>query len=100
MTAAASLTTALPRYRVSRLVAALFSVGIARLGVDAVVNVKLLVDAALLFEAGLLVDRGMIDVGKLADGIELVDSVALVDRTELVVVVVTINNFSWPAVTV
>jgi hypothetical protein len=35
----------------------------------------------------------MVDVGKLADGAELVDG------TELVVVVV-INNFSWPAVTI
>ena len=67
----------------SCLVAALFAVTIDGLGVN----------NALLFEAGLLVDGGMVDVGKLADGAELVDG------TELVVVVV-INNFSWPAVTI
>jgi Na+/H+ antiporter NhaA len=94
MTAAASPTMALPRYRVSYLVAPLFAVTIAGLEVDAVVNTRLVVDASLLFEAGLLVGGGMANVGELADVAELVDG------AELVVVAVTINSLSWPAVTV
>jgi hypothetical protein len=94
MTATASLRTALPRYCVSCLVAALFAVGVAGVRVDAVVNARLVVDAALLFETGLLVGGGMDDVGELADVAELVDG------TELVVVAVTIDSLSWPAVTV
>jgi hypothetical protein len=92
--AAASPTTALPKYRASYFVAAMFAVGIAGLGVDAVVNVRLLVDAALLFEAGLLVSEGMTDVAELVDGAELVDRAELVNAAELVVVAVTINSLS------
>jgi len=68
MAAAASPTTALPMYRVSCLVLALFA-DIAGLGFDLVGDVRLVVDATLLFEAGLLVGKGMTNVGKLADKI-------------------------------
>jgi hypothetical protein len=59
--------------------------GIARLGVNAAVGAKLVVDTALLFEVGLLVGGGIVNIRKLADS------------AGLVVVVVAINNFSWPA---
>jgi len=79
MPAAVSPTTALPRYRVSCLVLALFA-DIAGLGFDLVVDVRLVVDAALLFEAGLLVGKGMTNVGDLADEVEVVDKIELVNR--------------------
>jgi hypothetical protein len=103
----ASPTIALLRYRVSCLIIALLTVGIARLGFNPVVGT-----IVLLFEAGLLVRGGIGDIGKLADvaelveGAELVDGAELINGTELVgdiepvVVVVTMDNFSWPAVTV
>jgi hypothetical protein len=96
-TAAVSPTTAPLRYRVSCLIAALLAVGSTRLGVNPVVGATLVADTALLFDAG---KGGMVDVRRLADGVDLVDSAELVGGAELVVVVVTINNFSWPAVTV
>ena len=98
--------------------------GIAGLGVNAAVGARLVADTVLLFEVELLVGKGMVDVGKLVDsielvdgielidvvelvggielldGVELVDNTELVDEAELVAVVVTINNFSWPAVTI
>jgi hypothetical protein len=106
-TTAASPTMALLRYRVSCFIIALLTVGITRLGVNPVVGA-----IVLLFETELLVGGGMGDTGKLADVAELVEGVELVDRAELsdgpelvgdielVVVVVTMDNFSWPAVTV
>jgi hypothetical protein len=92
---------------VSCLIIALLTVGITRVGYNPVVGVII-----LIFDAGLLVRRGMGDVRKLADviglveGAELVDGAELIDGTglvgdiELVVVVVTMDSFSWPAVTV
>ena len=88
-TTAASPTMALLRYRVSCLIIALLTVGIARLGYNPVVGA-----IVLLFEVALLVGGRIGDVGKLGEGAELVGDI------ELVVVVVTMDNFSWPAVTV
>ena len=73
----------------SCLIIALLTVGIARLGYNPVVGA-----IVLLFEVALLVGGRIGDVGKLVEGAELVGDI------ELVVVVVTMDNFSWPAVTV
>jgi hypothetical protein len=82
-TATVSPTTALLRHRVSCLIAALLAVGSIRLGVNPVIGVMLVADTALLFDVRM---GGEADVTRLIDG--------------AVVYVVTINNFSWPPVTV
>ena len=111
---------ALMRYWVPCSVVALLAVGIVGVEVNSMVGVNI-----LLFDTGMVVERAMDDVERLANVVELLEGVELIDGgevdvgklgdvaelvddrvrllvgdVELVVVALTKDNFSRPAVTV